>query len=443
MATERKMDLDTEAATMDDTTDHSSRGASERSMFENARFYFDRIAEQLNLDEGIRQFLRTPVRELTVNFPVIMDDSSVRMYRGYRVQHSLLRGPAKGGIRYAPVVSLDEVRALAMGMTWKAAVVNIPFGGAKGGVRVNLKEVSDHELERITRRYTADISIIIGPDSDIPAPDMGTNPKIMGWIMDTYSMIKGFSIPGVVTGKPISIGGSLGRVEATGRGVMFSTVLAAKKLNMNLHDAKVAIQGFGNVGSVTARLLDEVGCRIVGISDGEGGIANPSGIDLDALFRYKEETGSPTVAGFSEADAIGSDEVLYLDADIVIPAALENQIRSDNVHRIKPRLLVEAANGPTTPEAHDALLDQGTFIVPDIYANAGGVIVSYLEWVQNLQEFRWAEETINQQLRHKMEESFHEINEIAEKNKVGMRTASYYLGVARVVEAFRDRGIFP
>ncbi len=437
------MHQDKEAPTLDQEPTAEGRRANERSMFENAQFYYDRIAEQLNLDEGTWQFLRTPVRELTVNFPVVMDDGSVRIFRGYRVQHSLLRGPAKGGIRYAPGVTLDEVRALAMGMTLKTAVVNIPFGGAKGGVRVNVKEVSEHELERITRRYTADISIIIGPDSDIPAPDMGTNPRIMGWIMDTYSMIKGFSVPGVVTGKPIPIGGSLGRVEATGRGVMFSTVLAAKKLAMNLHDAKVAIQGFGNVASVAARLLDEVGCRIVSVSDSRGGIYNPSGLNPNAVLEYKEKTGSPTVKGFPEADAIATDEILYLDADIVIPAALENQIRADNVDRVKPRLLIAGANGPTTPEAHEALLDRGVFVVPDIYANAGGVIVSYLEWVQNLQEFRWSEEAVNQQLRTTMEESFHEVNEIAERKKVDMRTASYHLGVSRVVEAFQVRGIFP
>jgi glutamate dehydrogenase (NAD(P)+) len=416
---------------------------AKRSMFENAQLYFDRIAEQMDLDDGIHQLLRSPVRELTVNFPVVLDDRTVRVFRGYRVQHSLLRGPAKGGIRYAPSVTQDEIRALAMGMTWKTAVVNIPFGGAKGGVRVNPKEVSEHELERITRRYTSDISIIIGPDRDIPAPDMGTNARVMAWIMDTYSMNKGFSIPGVVTGKPISIGGSLGRVEATGRGVMFATVLAAKKLNINLHDAKVAIQGFGNVGSVTAKLLDEIGCRIIGVSDGEGGIHNPSGLDMEAVFEYKDGPGGQSVNGFPEADAVARDEVLYLDADIVIPAAIENQIRADNVDRIRPRLLIEAANGPTTPEADAALLDRGVFIVPDIFANAGGVIVSYLEWVQNLQEFRWTEESINHQLRRTMEESFHEINEIADRKKVDMRTASYRLAVNRVAEAFNVRGIFP
>ncbi|MFQ5912075.1 MAG: Glu/Leu/Phe/Val dehydrogenase [Nitrospinota bacterium] len=437
------MSHDKEAPALDPEPTAEDRTSGERSMFEAAQFYFDRIAEKLNLEEGIWQFLRTPVRELTVNFPVVMDDGSIRIFRGYRVQHSLLRGPAKGGIRYAPVVTLDEVRALAMGMTWKTAVVNVPFGGAKGGVRVNLKEVSEHVLERITRRYTADISIIIGPDSDIPAPDMGTNARVMGWIMDTYSMTKGYSIPGVVTGKPISIGGSLGRVEATGRGVMFATVLAAKKLNMNLHDAKVTVQGFGNVGSVTARLLDEVGCRIIGLSDGEGGIYNPSGIDPNAVFDYKAKSGDPSVKGFPEADPIASDEVLYLDADIVIPAALETQIRADNVDRVRPRLLIEAANGPTTPKAHEALLDRGVFVVPDIYANAGGVIVSYLEWVQNLQEFRWSEDDINHQLRKTMEESFHEIMETTERSKADMRTASYNLGVSRVVEAFKARGVFP
>ncbi len=415
----------------------------QRSMFENAQLYFDRIAEQMNLDHGVWQFLRNPVRELAVNFPVVMDDGSIKIFQGYRVQHSLLRGPAKGGIRYAPSVTLDEVRALAMNMSWKTAVVNLPFGGSKGGVCVNIKEISDHELERITRRYTADISIIIGPDSDVPAPDMGTNPRVMGWIMDTYSMITGYSVPGVVTGKPISIGGSHGRTEATGRGVMFATVLAAKQLDINLHGAKVAIQGFGNVGSVTARLLEEVGCSIIGISDGEGGIYNPSGIDPDAVLRYKEETGAPTVREYPEADRVGPDEVLFLDADIVIPAALENQIRADNVDRIKPRLLIEAANGPTTPEANAALLDRGVYIVPDLFANAGGVIVSYLEWVQNLQEFRWAEELINQNLRRTMEESFHAIREVADKQDVDMRTACYYVGVERVVEAFQVRGVFP
>lgn len=415
----------------------------ERSAFEMARSYFDRIADRLNLDEGIRNILRHPIRELTVNFPVIMDDGSIRIFTGYRVHHSLHRGPAKGGIRYSPHVSLDEVRALAMWMTWKTAVVNLPFGGAKGGVKVNIKEVSDRELERITRRYTAEISILIGPDKDIPAPDMGTNPRVMGWIMDTYSMQSGYSVPGVVTGKPLSIGGSEGRLEATGRGCMYATVLAAKKIQMNLHNARVSVQGFGNVGSVTARLLDEIGCRVIAASDAEGGIYNPKGLEMKRLVEFKGGQRSASVGDFPEGERIGPADVLELDCDILVPAAMENQIREDNAGKVKARLLIEGANGPTTPEAHEILLDRGVFIVPDILANAGGVIVSYLEWVQNLQEFRWKEAAVNAQLRATMEEAFHEVSDLADREKTDMRTAAYLLAVSRVARAFQDRGVYP
>ncbi|RMF87131.1 MAG: Glu/Leu/Phe/Val dehydrogenase [Nitrospinota bacterium] len=409
--------------------------------FQMAQRQFDMAAEHLHLDEGLRKWLRSINRELTVQFPVIMDDGRLEIFTGYRVQHNLARGPAKGGIRYHPQVTLEEVRALAMWMTWKCAVVNIPYGGAKGGVKCNPKEMSEKELERLTRRYTTEISILIGPDSDIPAPDVYTDARVMGWIMDTYSMHKGYSVPGVVTGKPLSIGGSLGRNEATGRGCMYTVCQAAQHLGIPLEGATVSVQGFGNAGATAARLLAELGCRVIAVSDSQGGIYNKNGLDMKALLQCKQEQG--TVIAFPEGDKVSSTDVLEIPCDILIPAALEAQITAENAPRIKTRILAEAANGPTTPEADEILADQGVLIIPDILANAGGVVVSYLEWVQNLQEFFWREERIREQLQQIMEESFQHVLHVATEEKVGMRMAASIVAIRRVVQATLDRGVYP
>jgi glutamate dehydrogenase (NAD(P)+) len=342
-----------------------------------AQQQFDQAAERLGLDTGMWEILRIVNRELTVNFPVIMDDGSIRVFTGYRVQHNLARGPAKGGIRYHPDVTRNEIRALAMWMTWKCAVVKIPYGGAKGGVRCHPKAMSDKEVERLTRRYATEISILLGPESDIPAPDVATDARVMGWIMDTYSMHKGYSVPAVVTGKPLSLGGSVGRADATGRGCLYVIEVAARLLGMQLDGARVSVQGFGNVGSAAARLLAERGCHIVAVSDSQGGVFNPRGLDMTALREHTLATG--TVAGFSEGEAITSEEGLEVPCDILIPAALEQQITEYNAPRLRIKLIAEAANGPTTPGADKILEDRGILVLPDILANAGGVVVSFFE----------------------------------------------------------------
>jgi glutamate dehydrogenase (NAD(P)+) len=357
------------------------------------------------------------------------------------VQHNLARGPAKGGIRYHPQVTLTEVRALAMWMTWKCAVVNIPFGGAKGGVQCYPKAMSDKELERLTRRYTTEIAILLGPERDIAAPDMYTNARIMGWIMDTYSMHKGYSVPGVVTGKPLSIGGSVGRVDATGRGCVYVIAAAAQRLGMRLQGSTISIQGFGNAGAAAATILAERGCKIVAVSDSQGGVLNPRGMDVAALLQHKHTTG--TVMGFPQAEAITGEEGLEAACDILIPAALEGQITERNAPRLQAKLIAEAANGPTTPGADKILEDRGIPVLPDILANAGGVVVSYFEWVQNLQSLFWKEAQVHAQLREIMEQSFQAVWEMAERQRIGMRMAAQMLAIQRVVQATLDRGVYP
>ncbi len=414
---------------------------AEHSALRMALQQFDNVADRLGLDNGLRQFVRNSKRDLTVHFPVKMDDGSVKVFTGYRVQHNLARGPAKGGIRYAPEVTLDEVKALAMWMTWKCAVVGIPYGGAKGGVACNPKALSLTELERLTRRYAAEISIIIGPEKDIPAPDIGTNEQVMAWIMDTVSMHAGYSVPGVVTGKPISVGGTLGRKEATGRGVSIAAREAAAHLGISLEGAKVVVQGFGNVGYYSARFLADMGATVVAVSDSSGGVYNPRGLDLEAVAKVRNETGS--CQNYRDADKITNKELLELHCHILVPAAVEGQITEANAARIKARLIVEGANGPTTPEADAILENQGVLVVPDILANAGGVLVSYFEWVQDLQYHFWSNEEIKQKTEQVMQRSFQEVLAWSQKRKTSLRTASLELAVSRVVDAIKLRGIYP
>jgi glutamate dehydrogenase (NAD(P)+) len=402
---------------------------------------FDAAADRLGLSQAMRAILRKPKRELIVNFPVRMDNGDVQMYTGYRVQHNINRGPAKGGIRFSPYVSLDEVRALAMWMTWKCAVVGIPFGGAKGGVLCDPAQLSRTELERLSRRYATEISILIGPNSDIPAPDMNTNPQIMAWMMDTFSMHQGYSVPAMITGKPLSIGGSEGRLEATARGVQYVAREAMLDLGMQPDACDVVVQGFGNVGSVSARLLHELGCRVVGVSDVSGGVYNPRGIDIHQALHYSKEHGA--LKGLPATEQVSNAELMTLPCDILVPAALENQLTEQNASRVKAHLIIEAANGPTSPEADRILNDRGVVIVPDILANAGGVTVSYFEWVQDLQRFFWAEREINTRLETIMVHSYHAVREKAEQQDTNLRMGAYLLAVSRVAEATEIRGIYP
>lgn len=402
---------------------------------------FELAAEKLNLSEDMREILRQPKRELTVNFPVRLDNGRIKTFTGYRVQHNVNRGPAKGGIRYSPDVSLDEVKALAMWMTWKCAVVGIPYGGAKGGVICDPKQMTPAELERMTRRFTTEISIIIGPHSDIPAPDMNTNPQVMAWIMDTYSMHEGFSIPAVVTGKPLSIGGSEGRNEATATGVLFVTRRAAQRLGVPLKGARVSIQGFGNAGSIAARLFHQEGCKVVAVSDTRGGIYNESGLDPYLVLRHKQERGS--VVGYPGAQQVRVQDVLEVPCDILIPAAVEGVITTENAERVQARIITEAANGPITPGADRILFEKGTMVIPDILANAGGVTVSYFEWVQDLQSFFWGVEEITQKLAVIMHRAFDAVIEQADQYHCDMRLAANMLAIARVAEATQIRGIYP
>ena len=412
------------------------------SIFAMAQRQFDETAEVLKLDDNMRGLLRECKRELTVTFPTQMDDDNIKMFRGYRVQHNIARGPAKGGIRYHPDVTLDEIKALAMWMTWKCAVVNIPYGGAKGGVIVTPTELSENELENLTRRYAAEIMILIGPERDIPAPDMNTSPKIMGWIMDTYSMLHGYSVPAVVTGKPLSIGGSEGRLEATARGCLFMIREALKRWPRAGEPVSVAVQGFGNVGGELVKLLGrDSAYRIVAVSDARGGIYNPNGLDPNAVHLYKQETG--WVSGFLQADPITNAELLSLPVDVLVPAALENQINLRNADQVRAKMIVEGANGPVTPDADLILQGNNVIVVPDILANAGGVTVSYFEWVQSLQAFFWDESQINTQLERVMTQAFAAVVETGERHQVDLRTAALMLAIERVTEATAIRGIFP
>jgi glutamate dehydrogenase (NAD(P)+) len=402
---------------------------------------FNEAADHLPLKRGIREFLAYPKRELTVNFPVKMDDGSVRVFTGHRVHHSTVLGPTKGGIRYHPDVTLNEVRALAMWMTWKCALAGLPYGGAKGGVACDPKTLSANELEHLTRRYATEISILMSPEGDIPAPDVGTNPQVMAWIMDTYSMHRGYSVPAVVTGKPLSIGGSHGRVEATGRGVMLCVREAARLLDLPLAGARVVVQGFGNVGSVAAYLLHDLGARVVAVSDSRGGIYNPRGLDPREAVRYKQATGS--VVGFPGADRVTNEELLALPCEILIPSALEGQIDGRIAERISARLVAEGANGPTTPDGDAVLADRGIPVIPDILANAGGVIVSYFEWVQGLQQFFWTEEEVNHHLERMMVRAFHRVWQAAMEHKVRLRVAALIQAISRVADALYTRGLYP
>jgi glutamate dehydrogenase (NAD(P)+) len=411
------------------------------SAWDSAIRQLDEAARTMDLDAGVLEVLRYPRRALEVSVPVRMDDGTVRVFKGYRVHHNTSRGPSKGGLRYHPDVTLDEVKALAMWMTWKCAVVSIPFGGAKGGVVVEPKDLSTGELQRLTRRYAYELLPLIGPERDIPAPDLGTNEQIMAWIMDTYSTREGYSVPGVVTGKPLSIGGSAGRSLATARGVMYTTLATLKHLGMSVEDARVVVQGFGNVGAGTVKLLDEQGCRVVGVSDVAGGVYNPEGLSPTGLETAERDAG--TIHGYEGGEAVSNQELLELECDVLIPAAVESQLTEANADRVKATVIVEAANGPTTPEADEIFKDRGIPVVPDILANSGGVTVSYFEWVQDLQAYYWSEDEVNNRLRMIMETSYVDVLALAEDKKVTMRTAATMLGVSRVAEAHVTRGLYP
>ena len=405
-----------------------------------AEVRFDNAAAKLGLDDGMRKVLKSPAREMTVHIPVQLDDGRLEVFTGYRVQHSIARGPGKGGIRYAPDVSIDEVRALASWMTWKCAVVNIPYGGAKGGVICNPSLMSNGELERLTRRYTAGIMDMIGPDRDIPAPDMNTNAQVMAWIMDTYSMRMGSATTAVVTGKPMELGGSLGRQEATGRGCMMVTLEALTRFGMKPEDARVVIQGFGNVGGMAARLMAARGFRIIAIVEYDGAVYNANGLDIEALMAHRKETGS--INEFAGGEAIDKREAMFLECDVLVPAATENVITSENAGTLNCKILCEGANGPTTAVADGILAEKGIFVIPDILANAGGVTVSYFEWVQDRQGYFWNEALVNSRLEEIMVRSFADVANWGEKRKVDNRTAAYMLALDRVASAIRLRGIY-
>ena len=422
---------------------HGGFGMSENSFnpYEMALEQLRIAAEIMDLDPNIHETLKYPKRSLLVSVQVHMDDGSVKIFKGYRVQHSDARGPYKGGIRYHPDVTLDEVKALAMWMTWKCAVIDIPLGGAKGGVTCNPKELSTGEIERITRRYTTMIMDIIGPYRDVPAPDVYTNPQVMAWILDTYSQITGYSVLPVVTGKPLSLGGSEGRFEATSRGLSYAVIEAVKDLNMDLKGMKVAVQGFGNVGMHAAKFLHEEGCKIVGVSDSKGGIYNPDGLNPLKAFEHKKETGS--VMGLEGCKDITNEELLELDCDILVPAALENQLTEKNAPNIKAKIVAEGANGPTTPAANKILYEKGVLVIPDILANAGGVTVSYFEWVQNLGREHWSEKEVNKMLNRKMVKGFDDVFDTSKEYEINMKTAAMVLGVSRVAEAIKTLGMWP
>jgi glutamate dehydrogenase (NAD(P)+) len=414
--------------------------ASELNPWISAETRFNQAATLLGIDDGMRKMLATPTREVTVAIPVMLDDGRLEVFTGYRVQHSIARGPAKGGIRFAPDVNLDEVRALSSWMTWKCAVVNIPYGGAKGGVICDPTIMSEAELERLTRRYTSAIIEMIGPEIDIPAPDLGTNDRMMAWIMDTYSMHKRHATTAVVTGKPVSLGGSKGRAEATGRGCMIVCQQALEKLKKDPHETEVIVQGFGNVGGMAARLMAKAGFKIVGLVEWDGAVYNSHGLDVEALTKYRRETGS--IIDFPGADNVDKDEALTLECDILLPAAKENVITSRNAGRIKAKVICEGANGPTTPGADPILRENNIFIIPDILANAGGVSVSYFEWVQDRMGYFWNEELVNQRLEEIMVTSFKDVVTYGEHHNVDNRTAANMLALDRVISAIKLRGIY-
>ncbi|MDX2163213.1 MAG: Glu/Leu/Phe/Val dehydrogenase [bacterium] len=416
--------------------------AHQANPYESALAQFDKAVRYLTIPDGIAEFLKYPRREFTINFPVKRDDGRIEMFTGYRVHHSTVLGPSKGGIRYSTAVSIDEVRALAMWMTWKCALVNIPYGGAKGGVVVEPKSLSPRELESMTRRYAAELIPLISPYSDIPAPDMGTNPQIMAWIMDTYSMTMGYSVPAIVTGKPVHIGGSQGRNEATGRGVITCMIEALNERgNFDPADIRIAVQGFGNVGANAASYAHSLGFKVVAVSDINGGVYDPKGLDVPALRSYIAEHG--TLDHSRMGERVTNSELLELPCDVLIPAAMEGQITVQNAPRIQAKMIVEGANGPTTPEADDVLNERGVYVVPDILANAGGVIVSYFEWVQDLNFFFWDEEEVYRQLKRAMTRSYYATEHAAEEYGVDMRTAAQILAIKRVADAVITRGIYP
>jgi glutamate dehydrogenase (NAD(P)+) len=401
---------------------------------------FDLAAQKLNLDEGLQKVLRYPTREIIVHIPVMLDSGKLEVFTGFRVQHSIARGPGKGGLRYSPDVTLDEVRALASWMTWKCAVVNIPFGGAKGGIICDPHKMSQGELERMTRRYTAELIEFIGPEKDVPAPDMNTNEQTMAWIMDTYSMHMRQTVTSVVTGKPINIGGSRGRREATGRGIMISCNEAIRKLGLTPDQTRVIVQGFGNVGSNAARLIHEAGYKVIGIAEVDGGLYNSNGIDLAALWEYRQRNSS--IQGFKDAEKADPAELLTTECEILIPAATENQITSRNADQLKCKILAEGANGPTTAAADDILADKKIFVIPDILCNAGGVTTSYFEWVQDRQGYFWKESVVNDQLEHIMTAAFQDVVRYSETHNVNNRIAAYMLAIDRVAYTIRQRGIY-
>ncbi len=410
-------------------------------VFRMARQQFDAAADKLGLDDGMREVLGSCKREFSVNFPVRMDTDDIQVFSGYRVQHNVVRGPAKGGLRFHPDVTLDEVKALAMWMTWKCAITNIPYGGGKGGVTCDPKSMSRGELERLTRRFATEISPLIGTDSDIPAPDVNTDGQIMAWIMDTISMHSGYTDHGIVTGKPISVGGTLGRTEATGRGVMITAREAAKRLGVTMEGARVVVQGYGNVGYWGAYLLQEMGCKVIGASDSRGAIYAEHGLDTSKLLEHKAESGS--VVGYAGSESISDADLLQLPCEVLIPAALERSITRDNADKIDTRIIVEGANGPTTPEADEILESKNIMVIPDILANAGGVVVSYFEWVQDIQHLFWDKEDVDDRLESIMTRSFNNVVDASEKHDTSLRTAALLVAVDRVAEAFRMRGVYP
>jgi glutamate dehydrogenase (NAD(P)+) len=412
----------------------------ELSVYESMAARFDVAARKLNLEAGLLRYLRTPNREIIVHIPVNMDNGELEVFEGYRVQHSIARGPCKGGVRYSPDVTLDEIRGLAAEMTWKCAVVNIPFGGAKGGIVCDPSKLSTGELERVTRRYTAEILDYIGPERDVPAPDMNTNEQTMAWIMDTYSMHVRHTVTASVTGKPLDLGGSLGRREATGRGCMITAGEALKRFGWKKENTRVIVQGFGNVGSQAARLLYESGYKIIGVGDVAGGVFNTHGLDIPHLLGYAEK--SRTVKGFPGGESIGSQEILEQECDLLLPAATESVITSKNANKVKARILVEGANSPTTPPADDILFDRGVFVIPDILANAGGVTVSYFEWVQDRQGYFWPESTVNERMQQIMVNAFNDVVAYGEKHNVNNRIAAYMLAIDRVAFSVKLRGIY-
>ncbi|MDQ1704745.1 MAG: glutamate dehydrogenase [Frankiaceae bacterium] len=416
--------------------------AARQSAWESALIQLAEAAKHLGLEDGTHQLLATPRRELTVSIPLRRDDGHVEVLRGYRVQHNLSRGPAKGGIRYHPSTDIDEVRALAMWMTWKCALIGIPYGGAKGGVTIDPRLYSKNELERVTRRYASEILPIIGPERDIPAPDVGTDEQTMAWFMDTYSVNKGYTVTGVVTGKPISVGGSQGRGGATSRGVLFTAFAALREAGIDPRDVSVAVQGFGKVGGLAAQFLHDAGCKVVAVSDVKGGAYNSMGLNPAAMLRAVRG-GLDSVAGYPGTDHISNDELIELDVDVLVPAALEGVIHDGNAADVKARFVVEGANGPTTPDGDKILEDKGIHVVPDILANSGGVAVSYFEWVQDLQAYWWTEDEVNDRLKAIMERSYAEVSALAADEGVSLRTAAQMIGVGRVAEAHRTRGLYP